>query len=80
MQIVSRQSCLTDPRGQIKDPRPWCDAVPGPFTGVVLVAGEGRLGAGLDAVQAMLASLGRSGALIISAADSRDNRIDQLGQ
>jgi hypothetical protein len=37
----------------------------------VLVAGEGRLDAGLDAVQAMLASLGRSGALIISAADSR---------
>jgi hypothetical protein len=47
---------------------------------VVVVAREGRLDAGLDAVQAMLASLGRSGALIISAAGSRDNRIDQLGQ
>jgi len=46
----------------------------------VLVAGEGRLDAGLDAVQAMLASPGRSGALIISAVDSTDNRIDQLGQ
>jgi len=54
--------------------------VPGPFTGAVLVAGEGRLDAGLDAVQAMLASLGRSGALIISPVDFRDNRIDQLGE
>jgi hypothetical protein len=54
------------PSGQIKDQSPWCDAVPGPFTGAVLVAEERRLDAGLDAVQAMLASLGRSGALIAS--------------
>jgi hypothetical protein len=44
----------------------------------VLVAEEGHLDAGLDAVQAMLANLGRSGALIISSVDSRDNRIHQL--
>jgi hypothetical protein len=80
MQIVSCQSCLTDPRGQIKDQRPWCDAVPGPFTGAVLGAGEGRLDAGFDAVQAMLASLGRSGALIVSLVGSGANRIDLLGE
>jgi len=40
----------------------------------VLVAEERRLDAGFDAVQAMLANLGRSGALIISSVDSRDNR------
>jgi hypothetical protein len=45
--------------------------VPGPFTGAVLVAEERHLDAGFDAVQAMLANLGRSGALIISSADSR---------
>jgi hypothetical protein len=80
MQIVSCQSCLTDPRGQIKDQRPWCDAVPGPFTGAVLVAEERHLDAGFDAVQAMLANLGRSGALITSSVDSRDNRIEQLDE
>jgi hypothetical protein len=56
------------------------DAVPGPFTGAVLVAEERRLGAGFDAVQAMLANVGRGGALIISSVDSRDNRIDQLNE
>ncbi len=42
------------------------DAVPGPFTGAVLVAEEMRLDAGFDAVQAMR--------------DSSDNRIDQLNE
>jgi hypothetical protein len=57
-----------------------CDAVPGPFTGAVPVAEERRLDGGFDAVQAMSANLGRSGALIISSVDSRDNRIDQLNE
>jgi hypothetical protein len=35
---------------------------------------------GFDAVQAMLANLGRSGALIISSVDSRDSRINQLNE
>lgn len=54
--------------------------MPGPFTGAVLIAEEGHLGAGFAAVQAMLANLGRSGALIVSSVDSRDNRIDQLDE
>ena len=70
---------IAAPRGQIKDQSPLCDAVPGPFTGAVLVAEERRLDAGWN-VQAMLANLGRSGALIVSSVDSRDNRIDQLNQ
>jgi hypothetical protein len=56
------------------------DAVPGPFTGAVLVAERRRLDAGFDAVQVMLANLGRSGVLIICSVDSRDNRIDQLNE
>ncbi len=56
------------------------DAVPGPFTGAVLVAEEMRLDAGFDAVQAMRANLGRSGAPIISSVGSSDNRIDQLSE
>jgi hypothetical protein len=50
--------------------------VPGPFTGAVLVAEERHLDAGLDAVQAMLANLGRGGALIIFSVNSADNRIN----
>jgi len=71
------QSCTS---GQIKDQSPLRDAVPGPFTDAVLVAEERRLDARSDAVQAMLANLGRSGALIVSSVDSRDNRIDQLDE
>ena len=73
-------AAIAAPRGQIKDQSPLCDAGPGPFTGAVLVAEERRLDAGLDAVQAMLANLGRSGVLIISSVDSRDSRIDQLSE
>jgi hypothetical protein len=53
--------------------------VPGPFTGAVLVAEERHLDAGFD-VQAMLANLGRGGALIIFSVNSADNRINQLGE
>ena len=55
-------------------------AVPSPFTGSVFVAEERHLDAGLDAVQAMLADLGRSGALIIASAVSAGNRINQLNE
>ena len=56
------------------------DRVPGPFTDAVLVAEERQLAAGFDGVQAMLATLGRNGALIISSVDSRDSLINQLNE
>jgi hypothetical protein len=46
-----------------------CDAVPGRFTGAVVVAEERHLDAGAGAVPARLANLRRSGALIISSVD-----------
>jgi hypothetical protein len=56
------------------------DGVPDPFTGAVLVAEERYLAAGFDAIQAMLATLGRGGVLIISSVKSRDSRISQLNE
>jgi hypothetical protein len=73
-------AAFTAPRGQIKDQSPLRDAVPGPFNGAVLVAEERHLDAGFDAVQAMLANLGRSGGQIIFSAGSADNRISQLSE
>jgi hypothetical protein len=46
----------------------------------VLVPGKGNLDAGFDAVQVMLANLGRSGALIFFSVDSAGNRINQLSE
>jgi hypothetical protein len=71
---------LTAPRVRSRTKAPWRDAVPGLFTGAVLVAGERHLDAGFDAVQAMLANLGRGGALIIFSVDSAGNRINQRNE
>ena len=72
---VSRQCCHPRPRVRSRDQSPLHDAVPGPFNGVVLVADERHLDAGFDAVQAMLANLGRSGHLLGGTPET--NRINQ---
>jgi hypothetical protein len=71
---------VSPPRVRSRTKAPCRDAVPGPFTGGVLVAEERHLDAGLDAVQAMLANLGRGGALIIFSVNSADNGINQLNE
>jgi hypothetical protein len=77
---VGFQCCSRRPSGQIKDQSPLRDAVPGRLLARCSLPRKGTLDAGFDAVQVMLAILGRSGALIIFSVDSAGNRINQLNE